>query len=305
MDQTDSSAYRVCDLVKCYPGSTTLANDHIDLEIRVGEIFGLLGDNGAGKSTLVRQMVNLLRPTSGQISLFNRPIEVNPSLVSTSVGYMPQSSAALNRLTVAEAIYFVAHLRGRSREQARRESESLVDIWNLGKVRNSPSVRLSGGQKRLMGLAIAMAGRPPVLILDEPTNDLDPVNKRYVWEVLEGYNTSGSTIIFITHDAVEAERIVQRVGIMKGGKFIALGTPEDLKRKISLEMRIELHFSSPDPPNMPPSIPYEKSDGRLIIYVPPEHLSGVLSRVNLVQFSDIKIYPPTLEELYLHYATSK
>ncbi|MEU4540797.1 ABC transporter ATP-binding protein [Streptosporangium sp. NPDC023825] len=148
------------------------------LQIFEGEIFGLLGDNGAGKITLIRQMINLLRPDSGTIELFGHDITEDPLYVSTLVGYMPQSGSALNRLTIGEAIYFAAHLRGLRRRAAARERDHLLELLCLTPIRNTSSSRLSGGRRRLLQLAVAMAGRPPVLILDEPTNDLDPVNRK-------------------------------------------------------------------------------------------------------------------------------
>src|SRR5512136_2110357 len=112
--------YDIRDLVKIYPGQTTPANRNITLQIEQGEIFGLLGDNGAGKSTLVKQMINLVRSTSGSITLFGQPISRDPLYVPMNVGYMPQDGLALNNLTVGEALFFTSHLRGMSRTDANR-----------------------------------------------------------------------------------------------------------------------------------------------------------------------------------------
>jgi ABC-type cobalamin/Fe3+-siderophores transport system ATPase subunit len=180
--------YDIQHLVKCYPGQTQPANNDITLQIEVGEIFGILGENGAGKSTLVRQMVNLMRSTSGSIHLFGQDIASNPHCVTLNVGYMPQDGRALNQLTVGEALYFTAHLRGKSRADARKERDLLLDLWQIQSLRDKISTRLSGGQKRLLQIAVAMAGAPPVLILDEPTNDLDPQRRVQVWNVLRQLN---------------------------------------------------------------------------------------------------------------------
>jgi ABC-2 type transport system ATP-binding protein len=227
-------AYRVENLVKRYPRQDVLAVDGMSFEIAEGEIFGLLGDNGAGKTTLVRQLVGLLRPTSGRIELFGRDVVADATFVPTMIGYMPQSTSALNRLTVGEAVYFSAHLRGLSRPDARRERDELLDLWRIAEIRDKVSTSLSGGQRRLLQLAVATAGRAPVLILDEPTNDLDPVNRKHVWDVLRGFNQKrGTTIVLVTHDAVEAEKAIQRVGIVQRGRFTALGTPAQLKAEIA------------------------------------------------------------------------
>lgn len=123
--------YDVRDVVKRYPGRAQPANRGISLEIAAGEIFGMLGDNGAGKTTLVRQMVNLLRSDGGSISLYGRPITADPLLVPLNVGYMPQESQSLNNLTVGEALFFTAHLRGLSRAEARAHVAEQLALWQI------------------------------------------------------------------------------------------------------------------------------------------------------------------------------
>jgi ABC-type multidrug transport system ATPase subunit len=171
-ESTGVIVYDIQNLTKFYPGRQAPANDNITLQIHQSEIFGLLGDNGAGKSTLVRQMVNLLRNSSGTVALFGRPVGQEPLHVPMNVGYMPQESHALNNLTVGEALYFTAHLRGLNRAQAQRERDRLLALWHMEHLRHHYSPRLSGGERRLLRLAVSMAGSPPVLVLDEPTNDL-------------------------------------------------------------------------------------------------------------------------------------
>ena len=135
-------AYDVRNLTKIYPKQSRPANDDVSLQIGQGEIFGLLGDNGAGKTTLVRQMVNLLPSTSGTIKLFGKDVTGDPLNVPTHVGYMPQEADALNNLSVAEALFFTARLRGMSRRDARRERDRLMARWEIGHIRDSYSSRL-------------------------------------------------------------------------------------------------------------------------------------------------------------------
>lgn len=294
--------YSIRSLSKSYPGQSRAANDDISFDVQSGEIFGLLGDNGAGKSTLVKQMANLLRPTAGTIALFDRPIDADPMHVPLHVGYMPQDGRALNSLTVGEALYFTAHLRGRSRRDAQAERERLIDLWELGEIHNKPTSRLSGGQKRLLQLAVAMAGQPPVLILDEPTNELAPQRRRHVWESLRAENRErGTTIIFITHDALEAEKIIQRVGILGGGRLLALGTPQALKAQIDRQLRLEIFFPPEEPPAILSHLPsVELTPGRHLLYLEREQVDGILASLNGVD--DFRLYSATLEDLYLSYA---
>lgn len=296
-------AYDIEHLVKTYPGQHKPANDDLTLQITEGEIFGLLGANGAGKTTLVRQMVNLVRPTSGRITLLGRDIAANPQWVTRQVGYMPQGGLALGSLTVSEALYYTAHLRGLSRPDASAERDKLLEQWQIGPWRHTIGSRLSGGQRRLMQLAVAMAGSPPIVILDEPTNDLDPQRRHLVWDVLRKISTEqGVTVILVTHDAIEAEKVIQRVGIMRAGRMVALGQPGDLKRQIGWKLRFELVFAPDDPPSLPEHLSlYRIEPGRWLVYVDRNQAVHLLSSLDLDRVNDFRLYSATLEDLYLHY----
>jgi ABC-type multidrug transport system ATPase subunit len=296
--------YNIQNLSKSYPGMPHPANQEISCQIYQGEIFGILGDNGAGKSTLVRQMVNLLASTTGTIELFGRSIRDHPDFVTVQVGYMPQEAQSLNNLSVAEALYFAAHLRGMSRQEAQQERERLLTLWGLAAIRDRYSSRLSGGQRRLLRLAVAMAGSPPVLILDEPTNDLDPQRRKMVWDILRQLNQeSAVTIIFITHDAIEAEKIIQRVAIMRDGQIVALGRPGQLKQQLDRKLRLELFFNPDMPPALPPDCnPHPVEPGRWLVLLESEQVAAVMNALELDCLDDFRLYSATLEDLYLHYA---
>ncbi len=298
--------YQIEHLRKVYPGLPTPANDDISLEIVAGEIFGLLGENGAGKTTLVRQMANLLRPTAGRILLYGQDVGRDPLHVPLHVGYMPQASDALNNLTVSEALYFTAHLRGLTRRDALAERDAQLELWQLGPLRERYSPRLSGGQRRLLRLAVACAGGPPVLILDEPTNDLDPQRRRLVWEALRHLRDArGATILFITHDAIEAEKVIERVGIMRSGRLVAVGRPAHLKAALDRKLRLELVFAPEHPPRLPEGLtPTTLGPGRWVVLLDRAEAAGLLGRVDLNGVDDFRLYSATLEDLYLHYADS-
>jgi ABC-2 type transport system ATP-binding protein len=298
-----TTVYDVQGLTKRYAGRAQPANDQISLSISEGEIFGILGDNGAGKSTLVRQLANLLRPTEGTICLYGQPLAADPLRVPLLVGYMPQDSRALNNLTVGEALFFTAHLRGLSRADARLERDRLIERWEIGALRNVPSTRLSGGQLRLLRLATAMIAAPPVLILDEPTNDLDPQRRRLVWSILRAQQAEhGTTIIFITHDAIEAEKIIQRVAIMRDGRVVALGRPADLKRAISQQLRLEVRFAPGSPPALPAGLSPEPIEpGRWLVLLEWPQVASALAALEHAQVEEFRLNAATLEDLYLHY----
>jgi ABC-type multidrug transport system ATPase subunit len=175
----------------------------------------------------------------------------------------------------------------------------------LEDIQHQPSSRLSGGQRRLLRLAVAMAGRPPVLILDEPTNDLDPQRRKLVWDLLRRLNQQEkTTIIFITHDAIEAEKVIQRVGIMRDGELVAIGRPSELKRLVDHQLRLELFFSPEMPPMLPAELVYHQLElGRWLVLLERDQISAVLQQLPLNQIDDFRLYSATLEDLYLYYAT--
>jgi ABC-2 type transport system ATP-binding protein len=294
--------YEIVNLTKIYPEQTICANDQIRLDIESGEIFGLLGDNGAGKSTLVRQMANLLAPTSGTIRLFGKPLNWTALYTPRQIGYMPQTGLALNNLTVSEALYFTAHLRGLNRSEARAERDRLIEQWDLGGSRNQITQRMSGGQKRLILLATAVAASPPVLLLDEPTNDLDPQHRKLVWDTLRAMNHErGTTIIFITHDALEAEKIIQRVGIMRAGRLLAVGRPGQLKADLNRQLRLEVVFAPGLPPDLPDHVaPHLIAPGRWQLLIEREAAPAYLDALNhAAGVEDFRLSTATLEDLFL------
>jgi len=293
------SIYTVTDLTHRYPRQITPANDHLTFTVEEGEIFGLLGDNGAGKTTLVRQLAHLLAPTGGTIALCGRPLDHTALSAPGIIGYMPQSGHALNNLTIGETLYFTAHLRGLSRRDARAERDRLLDLLDLGACRHQHPARLSGGQKRLALLATTIAATPPVLLLDEPTNDLDPQHRRLVWDVVRDLNRErGVTVILVTHNVIEAERVIQRVAIMRLGKLVALGRPSALKVGLNDQLRLEMVFPPDAPPSLPNgSAPREIAPGRWSLLIDRASAPLYLAALNTVE--DFTLSTASLEDLVL------
>ena len=295
--------YDVRNLVKTYPGATEPANKDISFQVRQGEIFGVLGDNGAGKTTLIKQMVNLLASDSGHILLYGQPIAHEGLYLPSLVGYMPQESHALNQLTVAEALYYSAHLRGMKRSAALDERNRLLGIWDMQDLRDHTSARLSGGQRRLLRLAVATAASSKVLVLDEPTNDLDPQKRRLVWQNLREINERrGTTIIFITHDAAEAEKIIERVGILHQGELVVTGAPHRLKRNLKNKLRLEIAFEPGRAPLLPANLARRQLTAtRWQIYLEQHQLGAVIAALEIDRLTDMTLNSATLEDLYFHY----
>src|SRR5437588_4830940 len=233
--------YVVRDLVKTYKAGRVRANDGLSFDITPGEIFGLLGPNGAGKTTLVGQLTGLLRPDAGTLLLYGQDITRDSRLATEVVAVLTQLPLPLDDLTTEEAVVLTGHLRGLSRRAARQAGTALIERLGLGRCRSKRLGALSGGQKRLASLATALIGDRPVLVLDEPTNELDPANRRMVWDLLiELKRRHGRTIILVTHSVLEAERVIERVGIINHGRIMALGTPGELKARVDRRVHLEL-----------------------------------------------------------------
>ncbi len=302
---TTVNVYDIINLTKRYPGQTIPANDNLTFTVEMGEIFGLLGANGAGKTTLVKQMANLLTPSSGCVRLFGRLLTDDPLYAPSQIGYMSQGVHALNILTVAETLYFTAHLRGLSRRDARAERDALLEKFDLGSLRHHPANQISGGQKRLVLLATAMTARPPVLILDEPTNDLDPQYRRFVWDEITALNQKhGTTVILVTHNVLEAEQVIQRVGIMRSGQLIALGRPGQLKGTLNQQLRLKIIFSPGQPPTLPDdAAPREIAPGHWRLLIDQEKAPAYLAAITAAEsIEDFQLGTATLEDLYLSLA---
>lgn len=231
----NAPAFEVRNLHKTYDSTPpVVANDSISFTVEPGEAFGLLGPNGAGKTTLVRQLVGLLQPTSGDIRLFGERLRPGRDRrIGRTVGYLPQSTFALGEFRVAEAIEWTAILRGCGKGPAHTETHELLEVLELAPLRDRQLRKLSGGQRRLVQLGMTLVGRLPVLILDEPTADIDPVLRTRIWDLVAARARAGAAIVLVTHDVAEAEHVLNRVAILDEGRVAALGTPAELKARFT------------------------------------------------------------------------
>lgn len=304
-----NSAYEVRNLRKVYRSPAVTANDGIDFVVQPGESFGLLGANGAGKTTLVRQLVGLLTPTSGEIRLFGDPIKPGgEARIGRTVAYLPQGSLALGELKVAEAITWTGILRGCGATTARAQTEELLGRLELASLADRQIRKLSGGQKRLVQVGMTLVGHLPVLILDEPTADIDPSLRRSIWELLAERCRSGAAMILVTHDVAEAEHVLDRVAILDRGKVAAAGTPGRLKTDLAHRTRIEVvvaEGASVSVEDVATSLgDSSKIEGRRVSgWTPAEDAIRILEKVMTSAgpgaLEDARLVTPTLEDVYL------
>jgi ABC-2 type transport system ATP-binding protein len=201
------------------------ALDGLDLEVRTGEILGLVGPNGAGKTTFIRTVAGLLRPTAGSITVLGQ----HPGrLVASRVGYMTQSAALYEDLPVVDNLMFFGRLFGLSKADALDRATEVLSVVELGGKERVPVRELSGGMRQLTNLACAMVHGPKLLLLDEPTVGIDPVLRIRLWEHFRRLNAAGTTILVTTHVMEEAERC-HRVAMIAAGRAIAVGTTDELR----------------------------------------------------------------------------
>jgi ABC-2 type transport system ATP-binding protein len=204
--------------------------DNINMDVKKGEIIGLLGPSGSGKTTLVKATIGMFEPTSGRINVFGTNV---PSLsVVDRIGYMAQSDALYEDLNAYDNLLFFGSLYGLRGIEAKRRAEEVLSLVLLTEHAKRPVRTFSGGMKRRLSLAIALFHRPELLILDEPTVGIDPVLRRQFWNEFTRLRDAGTTLLITTHVMDEAENC-DRLVLLRNGKLIAIGTPEELKQNSS------------------------------------------------------------------------
>ena len=207
------------------------AVDGVDLTIHAGEFYGLLGQNGAGKTTTLRMIAGLLRPDSGSIKVFGIDVLTNPLAAKKLIAWLPDDALLYDKLTVAEYLEFVAGLWRMDARQAERNAQALLERLDLWAHRDERCEGFSRGMKQKAALAAALIHEPRLLILDEPLTGLDAAIARQVKDLLLERARAGCTIILTTHTMDVAERLVDRIGIIKSGRVLAEGTLAQLRAR--------------------------------------------------------------------------
>ena len=204
-----------------------VAVNDINLDIKEGELFSLLGINGAGKTTLIKMLATLLEPTSGDAFIYDKSITKDSDLVKEYIDISMQETAIARKLTVDENIEFYARLNGIKDNEIKERKEYLYNVFNLDKIKNKIASKLSGGWQRKLSIALALVSKPKVLFLDEPTLGLDVISRRELWKTIKSLKGQ-MTIILTTHYMEEAEELSDRIGIMKDGDILFIGSKEEL-----------------------------------------------------------------------------
>src|SRR4051794_32666304 len=213
-----------------------VALDGLDLEVEDGTVFGLLGPNGAGKTTLVRVLATLLRPASGRAFVLGHDVVTESLAVRRRIGLAAQFAAVDEELTGRENVEMVGRLYRLTAAEARARAAEVLERFGLTDAAARRVSTYSGGMRRRLDLGASLVGRPPVILLDEPTTGLDPLTRQELWSTVDELRRQGTTVLLTTQYLEEADRLAQRIAVVDHGRIAAEGTPAELKATVGIEM---------------------------------------------------------------------
>jgi ABC-2 type transport system ATP-binding protein len=247
MSQT-TPAIEVRDLTKRYgpPESGLVAVDHISFQVHQGEVFGFLGPNGAGKTTTIRLLSGLAELTSGQAQVLGLDRSQHLPQIKKRIGVVPEASNLYDELTVFDNLVFSMQLYGVPRHERAPRGEELLASFRLAEKRDVPFAKLSRGMKRALTIAAALAHRPALLFLDEPTTGLDVLSARSLRQMIAGLRDEGVTVFLTTHYLEEAERLCDRIALLVRGRIVALDTVAGLKAQVQGGAAVEVTLREGD-----------------------------------------------------------
>ena len=227
-----NTAIKTVNLTKKYKDLTAV--DNLNLEIRKGELFSLLGVNGAGKTTTIKMLSCLTKPTRGDAFVEGKSIVSDDIDVKQIIGVSPQETAVAPNLSVKENLELICGIYGFSKEKSKAKIDELSSQFNLDSILSKKAGKLSGGWQRRVSIAMALICEPSILFLDEPTLGLDVLARYELWDFIRSLKGK-ITIILTTHYMDEAEALSDRIGIMKNGKLLVVGTTNELMEKTSTD----------------------------------------------------------------------
>lgn len=303
----EKTVVKIENLVKRY--KELIALDHFNLEIREGEVFGLLGPNGSGKTTTINCLLSLLSFDKGNIEIFGEKMTPSSYNIKKQIGVIMQNVAVLNELNVYENIDYFCGLYIKDKALRKKYVEEAIEFTGLEDFVKFRPKKLSGGLLRRLNIACGIAHKPKLIILDEPTVAVDPQSRNKILEGIQELNRQGATIIYTSHYMEEVEQICTRIAIMDKGKNIALGTKDELKKMIRNTETINIEILNLDEKikklidDLPHVYETKYEDEKLIVYCGGgQHnlvrVLGVLSD-NEVPFGRVYSELPTLNDVFL------
>ncbi len=267
----------------------------INLQVEEGEIFGFIGPNGAGKSTTIRTLLNFIFPTSGTAKILGLDVVRDSVSIRRQVGYLPAEVSYYDDMTVLDLLRYSARFYASDHLPYARQ---LADIFELDLCR--PIHALSLGNRKKIGIVLALFHRPKLLIFDEPTSGLDPLMQRRFFEVLEEVNSQGTTIFFSSHVLSEVQRLCHRVGIIKEGRILHVGTMDDLRHRYFRNVRVEFKQGMVPQLALPGVLHSQQENGTLSLLYNGD-INQLLAALAQYELTNLWLEEPSLEEIFLHY----
>lgn len=295
-------------LRKVYAGKVPVtAVDGIDLDVPAGQIYGLLGPNGAGKTTTISICTTRALPSAGTAQIAGIDVVRQPSEARRHIGVVPQYNTLERSCTVEENIQFHCLYFGFSNAEAKRRTAELLDQFHLGERAKSYPNQLSGGLAQRVQIARAIAHRPEVLFLDEPSAGLDPQSRIAMWEAVQRLHTEGITVVLTTHYMEEADELCDRIAIIDNGRILVEDTPEALKGSLGassiyeLDLRERAEALKPQLASLPGVTEVEDTPKGLRVLVNNAEglLPGIVTAANPYGLRDMRITEPTLETVFI------
>jgi ABC-2 type transport system ATP-binding protein len=297
--------FRAQNVNKSYDGGKTLANRDVSITIEPGEVYGLLGPNGAGKSTFVKQVIGMLAPDTGTITLGDYDLVADPDAARQLCSYLPQAPMPIDSFKTTEAIRLTGAIRGGDPPAIAARAESMIEALQIGEWRQTLGAKLSGGVKRLVGFVMVTVVPGRVVILDEPTNDVDPLRRRLLWREVRRLGELGAAVFLVTHNVLEAEKAVDRLGIITDGRLIAEGTPSSLKVADRGQLRLQLMLvPGTSTPELPKMVDQPTRVGNNLVGVIPEEkapdaIAWAQAQMALGIAEEYALGATTLEDVYI------
>jgi ABC-2 type transport system ATP-binding protein len=318
-----TSVYKIKGVSKIFDKRIVL--DNIDLEVENGEILGLIGASGSGKTTLLNIMIGFLKPEAGEVTFRGEHLLESKELkgfksvfkyteeLKKMIGVTAQTPSFYTTLSIKENLQYFGSLYGLSVDVMRSNVTTLINLMDLQGSEDKLAKNLSGGMQRRLDMACALIHDPKILILDEPTADLDPLLRNHIWRLVRKINKRGTTIILASHHLSELETLCSRIAILKEGKMLAIGTPNEIKQRFSQNEEIHLETF---PGNYDEISKIRNSDAakhiskiedmgtNLVIYTskPEMILNALLRRLEELKETivDLKVTRPSLDEIFIN-----